>query len=132
MAEPTSRKHYYTDLGNPQFAIRKQDRHLILDLANAIGFDNIKNVNDHSQMRGRILDKVCGVIQSYHIHRDMGDIGSGLTLEQWQNQTDTDPIEQAIKKLMFYMIDNNYLYRELPFLVWDTVCEIQLNYILGE
>lgn len=131
MAEPTPRKHYYSDVGNPQFAIRKQDRHLITDLAKAIGEDDLKNTKDHSVMRAKLLDKTIGVIISYHAHRDMPGSGGCLTLEQWREQTDTDPIEQAIKNLMFYMIDSNYLYREVFFLVWDTITEIQFEFVIG-
>ncbi len=118
-------KHYYDEDGHPEYPGVKKE--LLVKLASAV----IMMPNSEPdfkqfrmELRHNLTNRAAGIIQGYEIHSTMAGCGGCLTLAQWREQEDFNPIEQAVKEIMFDFVDQGFLYREFLLVINDAICQL--------
>ena len=124
-AEP---KHVYDFEGMLQY---EANRELVAALAKALLPMRQSNM---ASDRIRVHDIAAGVQQTYRLCKMMGDhpSGGGKTLQQLRDYVDPNPIEQALKSLLFDAVDRGFIEAEFLMIVHIVMCDLQLQYLLGD
>lgn len=121
-------RHFYGEDGYTQYS---QNRDILVKMGELL-FENVKTPEGRALQRAAVYEAAVEIISDFQIHDTMSGCGGCLTVEQWQNKEEADPLIGVLKELFFHFISSGFLYKEFMLAAWEAVCECQLYYVIGD